>query len=219
MKLLARGRDCDVFDLGDGRVLRRYRRGGPARKEALVMAHARAHGFPAPRVDETTEDEIVMERLVGPTMLEDLRVRLWRALPHARTLARLHRELHRIAVPRELTTPFGDGVALLHLDLHPANVILAERGPVVIDWTNAARGPAEADVALTYVILATATPPGSFLQRAVIAAIQDAFVREFLRPFDRAAVRALLPRAAELRLADRNVTEGERASIRRLIRA
>lgn len=31
---------------------------------------------------------------------------------------------------------------VLHLDFHPANVMLTSGGPVVIDWTNARAGPA-----------------------------------------------------------------------------
>ena len=72
---------------------------------------------------------LVLERIDGSTMLTSLR-RPWR-MPHAaRTLAELHARLHEI--------PFEDA-RLLHLDLHPDNVLLSSRGPVVIDWTNAGR--------------------------------------------------------------------------------
>lgn len=43
---------------------------------------------------------------------------------------------------------------ILHMDLHPDNVMLTAHGPVVIDWRNATEGPADLDVALTAVILA-----------------------------------------------------------------
>ena len=43
------------------------------------------------------------------------------------------------------------GEALLHLDLHPLDVILRESDPVVIDWSNAGPGPAALDVARTAV--------------------------------------------------------------------
>ncbi|WP_260428757.1 phosphotransferase family protein [Micromonospora globispora] len=43
---------------------------------------------------------------------------------------------------------------ILHLDLHPENVILTTAGPMVIDWANATEGPPELDVAMTAVILA-----------------------------------------------------------------
>jgi aminoglycoside phosphotransferase (APT) family kinase protein len=46
---------------------------------------------------------------------------------------------------------------------------------VVIDWTGASAGPPELDVALTWVIMATATIPGGGLMRAVGRAGHDAF--------------------------------------------
>jgi hypothetical protein len=46
---IAHGRDAEVYALGDGRVLRRYRRPGPTDHELRVMAHARSCGFPVPR--------------------------------------------------------------------------------------------------------------------------------------------------------------------------
>ena len=49
---------------------------------------------------------------------------------------------------------------VLHLDLHPANVMLTPGGPVVIDWTNAAAGPAGADVALADLIMASSDIDG-----------------------------------------------------------
>ena len=45
--LLGSGRNADVYDVGGGRVLRRYRDGrdpDAVEREAKVMAHARAHG-------------------------------------------------------------------------------------------------------------------------------------------------------------------------------
>ena len=49
--------------------------------------------------------------------------------------------------------PPGD--ALVHLDLHPMNVLLGPRGPVIIDWTNASRGAAAFDAGYTYVLMST----------------------------------------------------------------
>ncbi len=107
MKLLAQGRASEIYDLGEGRVLRRFKRGGDPAFEARVMEHARAHGFPAPAVLEVREDALVLERIDGPTMLETIDLER-----DAAELARLHRQLHAI--------PF-EGAALLHRDLHPAN--------------------------------------------------------------------------------------------------
>jgi tRNA A-37 threonylcarbamoyl transferase component Bud32 len=182
-------------------VLRRFKAGGDAAREALVMDHARENGFPVPAVVEVRPEELVLERISGRPMVEDLR-RLDRWPTHARTLAALHEHLHAIAAPREL----GIG-SLLHMDLHPANVLLGPRGPVVIDWTNARAGAPALDVAMSWILMTTSG--GSAGARA--------FARLFLRYVDRAEVRAALPEAAAIRLADRNVTASERAAIQRLV--
>jgi Ser/Thr protein kinase RdoA (MazF antagonist) len=46
------------------------------------------------------------------------------------------------------------GSVIVHLDLHPENVLLTTRGPVVIDWHNAGDGPADLDTALSALIMA-----------------------------------------------------------------
>ena len=63
----------------------------------------------------------------------------WTFGRHAVTLADLHERLHQVPPPAEMPELAGGGAALLHLDLHPMNVILSPTGPVVIDWPNARR--------------------------------------------------------------------------------
>lgn len=140
-------------------------------------------------------------------MVADLSRRPWRTVRHARTLAELHRELHAIPVPDFLS---GDGPALLHLDLHPLNVILGRSGPVVIDWANAARGRPELDIALSAVVLGGAPigPPLSWLR--------DRFVRAFLGCFSPDEWRGGLNDAISYRAADGNVGDVERARLRSL---
>jgi aminoglycoside phosphotransferase (APT) family kinase protein len=198
VRVLAEGRASEIVDIGDGRVLRRFKAGGRPAREAEVMEHARTHGYPVPQVLEVLEDSLVIERVDGPTMLADLYRRPWRLAAHAGALARLHHRLHEI--------PF-EGESLLHLDLHPDNVLLSSAGPVVIDWSNARAGDPALDVALTWVIGATSGGVGG-----------PVFTKLFLRHVDRSAARRALPEACEYRLADPNVTDGERARVRRLTR-
>lgn len=198
VRVIAAGRASEIVDLGSGRVLRRFKGGGRPAREAEIMEHARAYGFPVPQVLEVLEDALVLEGIDGPTMLADLRRRPWRAARAASTLAQLHARLHRI--------PFEDE-RLLHLDLHPDNVLLSHRGPVVIDWTNARAGDPALDVALTWVIGATS---GGLAGRA--------FTQLFLRHVDRQEARQALPDAVAFRLADPSVTDAERARVRRLLR-
>ena len=102
VKLIGSGRASEIFDLGDGRVLRRFKAGGRPQREALVMRHAAANGFPVPRVLEVHDDSLVLERVDGPTMLQDALERGSGLDDHAATLARLHAELHEIEAPSEL---------------------------------------------------------------------------------------------------------------------
>jgi aminoglycoside phosphotransferase (APT) family kinase protein len=211
------GRSADVFEHGDGQVLRRYRTPRDTEREVAAMEHARAHGYPAPAARALNETDIVMERLAGPTMLVDMMQRPWRIRRHAATLALLLDGLHAIPAPGWLPAPVGDGEALLHLDLHPQNVILTERGPVVIDWPNVARGPGAVDVAHSWIVVACSLPPNDALTRAVTLAGRRVFLALFLRHFPRAELRAHLPAAAEYRLAIRTLPDGEPESIKRLL--
>jgi aminoglycoside phosphotransferase (APT) family kinase protein len=198
VRVLAEGRASEILELGDGRVLRRFKAGGRPAREAEVMEHARAHGYPVPEVINVLDDALVLERVDGPTMLADLRRRPWALAGHAQTLAKLHARLHEI--------PF-EGERLIHLDFHPDNVLLSTSGPVVIDWANSRAGKPALDVAMTWVICATS---GGALGRL--------FTRLFLRHVDRNAARTELPAAGELRIADPNVTDDEREQVRKLTR-
>ena len=46
---------------------------------------------------------------------------------------------HRIAAPEWLPA-IGPGDTVIHLDLHPENVMLHGNGALVIDWANARAG-------------------------------------------------------------------------------
>src|SRR3954452_16692459 len=170
-RLLASGRDADILECGPSRVLRRSRRGRTVASEARTMEHARAHGYPVPAVDSVSDDgtDLVMERIDGRSMLDALQRRPWTIRGSGRLLGQLHRQLHEIAAPDWLDeAPFGRGDRLLHLDLHPLNVLMAERGPVVIDWTNARRGDGTTDVALSWLLIGAAEPPTKRLVGTVL---------------------------------------------------
>lgn len=72
-RLIAAGRDADVFAIDAGRVLRRYRDGGDVAVEAAAMVHLAGHGFPVPAVYRAEGADLVMARVPGPTMLTALR--------------------------------------------------------------------------------------------------------------------------------------------------
>src|SRR5262245_22411045 len=219
--LLASGRDSEIFDYGPGLVLRRSRSRRSMEKEAMTMRYVNERGYPAPRVEELSADgcELAMERIAGPTMLEELQKRPWTYRRHAATLASLHRRLHELPAPAWLHAFPGGGASLMHLDLHPLNVILAPAGPVLIDWTNAARGSEATDVALTWTLMAAAEIPGPRWRAALDGIMRALFVRSFLHHFNRASIRGALPAVVEWKSRDRNIKATEVAAMRRLLAA
>ncbi len=183
------------------------------------MEHARSHGYPVPAARALSDTEIVMDRLTGPTMLDDLGRRPWRIDRHAETLATLHRRLHEIEAPEWLPAPVGEGTSLLHLDLHPDNVVLTSTGPFVIDWPNAARGSGAADVAHTWLVIACSTPTTGLYRRLISAAGRALLLRAFLRRFDHAEIQPHLETVGTYRLANRTLPHSELDAIRRVVKS
>ncbi|NOU68830.1 phosphotransferase [Paenibacillus sp. LMG 31461] len=131
---------------------------------------------------------LAYERILGPSMLEILLGKPEKAAEYGRQLAQLHTKIHGVKATGRLESiksrltymisgirhvgfeplreviesrlsklPGGDH--LCHGDFHPGNVLISQRGPVVIDWMTAVCGPAQADVARTIIILRHAVLP------------------------------------------------------------
>jgi len=214
---LAEGRDSEIFEHGPGRVLRRARDGRSLEGEAAVMRHVREHGYPAPEVFDAGEGWLVMERLDGQDMIAAVRKTPGGVRKAARQLAELHRQLAVIEAPEWLAAgpgPAGDRV--VHLDLHPLNVMSTSRGLVVIDWANARRGDPATDVANTWALLACGSPPTGLLDRTLVTLARRITLRAFLASVDKDAAKRALPELLEWRLQDRNHTDAERRRLARL---
>ncbi len=97
------------------------------------------------------------------------------------------------------------------MDLHPGNVVLGPAGPVVLDWGRAARGNRHLDVALSWLVLASA----KLTRRSQVT--RWLMLRAFLARVDRAGLRAALPAAAAHRLSDTDRGPEERALVRRAV--
>jgi aminoglycoside phosphotransferase (APT) family kinase protein len=184
--------------------------------EATIMERARTNGYPVPRVHEVTGTDLVMDRVDGPTMVEEMARRPWALRRYARTLAHLHHQLHDIPAPEGLDAPLGDGAVIVHLDLHPLNVIMSPQGPIVIDWTNAARGDANADVAMTWLLIMSGEPDEGLVTKLMARLGRSLFARPFVAQFMRKDVMAHLDAVAAYKLVDQNMSEAEQRTIRRL---
>ena len=202
--LLTVGTTADIFLVDEDRVLRRYREQHDLSREVELMRHLGRHGFPVPEVYSADGLDLLMERLHGPTLLQALTAGEISLPAGGQMLAELHERLH--AVP----PPPGSGDVVVHLALHPANVILSERhGPVLIDWAAARTGPGDLDVAVTGVIIGEVAvdedePEYARAARALLAA--------FLAAADGDPV-PHLDAAVRIRLADPSLVPGERALV------
>ncbi|MFD4376101.1 phosphotransferase [Streptomyces sp. NPDC058486] len=193
---VGQGRSADVYALGeDGAwVLRRYRADRDTAREARLMSRLAGAGYPVPAVREAAGRDLVLERLRGPSLLDALLAGTYAPEPAGRLIAGLLDRLHAL--------PGG----LVHLDLHPGNVVLTEdRGPVVIDWSTAREGADPAlDRAMSALLLAeVAVSPAPYAEgaRAGLAALLA----------DSPAL--LLPEARRLRADDPNLTDAELAAL------
>ena len=177
------------------------------------MRHARRQGFPAPEVYDAEGSDILMERIDGPSMSEDMARDPELVEAHARLLADLHHQLGEVRAPGWLPAAQGAvGNSLLHLDLHPLNVLITPDGPKVIDWANAARGHALAEVANTWLAMATVPVDDTFTEET-----RQRVLKVFLDEVDRDDAVPHLVACARRRIADRYTLDEERQAIEQLI--
>jgi aminoglycoside phosphotransferase (APT) family kinase protein len=156
----------------------------------------------------------IYERAHGPSMWELVTSSPSTAAAVGADLAALHDELLGISPPPTLprqvdrmackirraassvAADVAEALALLpaevglyrlcHGDLHPGNVLVTPRGPVVIDWFDASRGDPTLDVARTALLLGVLGPrlirpvhlPGATLP--VLKALYEAYRRGIL---------------------------------------
>lgn len=203
---LASGQDSDVFIRSDGLLVKRTRTGRDLRREAEMMLYLSGFGIPVPRVHDATAEELVMQYVPGPRMSEEIGRKPWLAGGLGEELADLHRRLDLIPAPDFLS---GEG-NLLHLDLHPGNVVLGPEGPVVLDWASAGKGDRRLDVALSWVSLAVAH------LAPVMKLTRWRFLRSFMANVDPEA-RNAIPEAARIRLERHDRDPRERAALQRLM--
>ena len=175
------------------------------------MRYVAERGYPVPAVHSVDGSDLVMDRIDGETMLERLSAAPWKVVWYARVLARLQRRLARIEAPAWMLADTADDSrpqSVLHLDLHPMNIIMSPDGPVVIDWTNAAGGPAGFDGALTFVEVVTFTT-----ETTVERIGQRIFAQTFRWFRGRRSVDAYISIACDHRLADAGTLPDERIAV------
>jgi len=143
----------------DGDVVLRV--GGRVADEVLAASAAAGH-LPVPRVLDRLDLDgscaVLLELVPGRPAGELAMGSPARAAAAGRACGALHDALAEVASPpglRDAPGAEGGERRLLHLDLHPFNVLVDDGGEPtgVIDWANAAAGDPELDRARTWSIL------------------------------------------------------------------
>jgi aminoglycoside phosphotransferase (APT) family kinase protein len=190
-------------------------------REARTMEYLAANGYPVPRVEEVSDDgcDLVMQRIEGRSMVEHLGRAPWAVRRQTDVLADLHRRLHEIAAPDFLPpAPVGEGSRVLHLDLHPLNVMVSASGPVVIDWTSACAGSPDTDVALAWLLMSAGDIPAGRLRARVLEFGRTQMMTRFISHFDTNTVVPQLAAVAGWKATDANLSPGEIESLWRAVR-
>lgn len=189
-------------------------------QEARTMAYLHEQGYPVPAIEELSDDgsELVMERIEGRSMVDVIAAAPWSVRRQGRALAELHARLHDIAAPDFLRpAPVGAGDRVVHMDLHPLNVMVGPKGAVVIDWANACAGDPLVDVGVAWVLMAAGEVPGSRLMARLLGWGRALLVNGFLSQFDRGDVTTRLRSVVEWKVKDPHMSEAEVAGMWRVV--
>jgi aminoglycoside phosphotransferase (APT) family kinase protein len=184
------------------------------------MEFVRSQGYPVPEVFSVSDDgtDMVMARIEGPTMIEAASAQPGKLEDFGRELAELHQSLHRLHAPEWLSpAPCGLGESLLHMDLHPLNVILSNKGPVVVDWTGAARGDPLVDVAVTWVLLASGEVTSNPVEAMMVNLGREILLKAFLEPFPKTQLDLLVGEVVEWKSQDPHMSNSEVQRMRTLL--
>lgn len=148
-------------------------------REGVLLRHVGQHGLPVPAVHAAGVEKgvpyLLLSVCAGHPVGQEIRHRPWRAYALGVQVGLVHAALHRLPVPDALR-PFrhqwrhwlaerprvcavlqaADRLqdSLLHLDLHPYNILTdGDRVTGVVDWISGAVGDPRHDVARTLVLL------------------------------------------------------------------
>jgi tRNA A-37 threonylcarbamoyl transferase component Bud32 len=188
LPLVAIGGQADIYDYGKGKVIRVPRRTQDydrIRYEYRVYLSLSGSNIAAPKVYELVEVDgapsIIMERIVGTSMMDQIKKQPQLIRQKGIELANMHLGLLRVKADASLTNskdqakycisksgslaedtkhvlldllehlPGGD--FLCHGDFHPGNILHSNGKDYTIDWSGATKGDIAYDVAHTYILL------------------------------------------------------------------
>jgi tRNA A-37 threonylcarbamoyl transferase component Bud32 len=188
LPLIARGGQADIYDYGNGKVIRVPRRPQDydrIRYEYKVYLSLLGSNIAAPKVYELAEvngaPSIIMERIVGTSMMDQIKKRPQLIRQKGIALANMHLGLLKVNADVSMTNSkdqakycisksgslaedikqvlldllghLPSGNFLCHGDFHPGNILHSNGKDYIIDWSGATKGDIVYDVAHTYILL------------------------------------------------------------------
>ena len=101
------------------------------------------------------------------------------------------------------------------MDLHPLNVIISAKGPVVIDWPNARARDPLVDVGLAWVLMAAGEVPSNRVIGAVLGRGRAVLIDGFLAnvEMDLDMVRFKLREVVDFKVRDPNMSPAEQRAM------
>ena len=188
LPLIARGGQADIYDYGSGKVIRVPRRTQDydrIRYEYRVYLSLSGSNVAAPKVYDLVEIDgapsIIMERILGTSMMDQIKKQPYLIRQKAIDLANMHLGLLRVSADVSMTNAKDQarycigksvslnehtkqvlmdtlehlraGISLCHGDFHPGNILHRDGTDYIIDWSGATKGDVAYDIAHTYILL------------------------------------------------------------------
>lgn len=214
-KLIGRGRQAKVYEWGRNEIIKVFDSSvlnsgieNEYKKSTVVYEL----GVPVPYVKEIVDINgnkgIVYEKLIGNTLLTNMKNNVFKIKKSIQMLAENHVKLSQYSTnelpdikkiikdsmkrihndilnedKKKLINDYIDRLpdsnCLCHVDFHPDNIIVTKNGPKIIDWSGAAAGDQCADAAVTAIIFTLSNnPPGTAKVINVFSKILARYVKK-----------------------------------------
>lgn len=155
---------------------------------------------------------IVYEKISGNSMLMEMFSNTEKSSEYMRILAEVHSEIHKNTLDKltshdeRLKSDIDESSVLscqekdsllmklkeaahkenlCHGDFHPDNVIISERGPVVIDWITAAKGDPVADIARTILLIVVSEPIDNSENIEITEDLREFLCKEYVNSYEK----------------------------------
>lgn len=214
-KLIGEGRQAKVYEWGRNEIIKVFDKSvlnsdieNEYKKSTIVYELGVSVPYVKEIVDINGEMGIVYEKLIGNTLLTNMKNNAFKIKKSIQILAENHVKLSQYSTnelpdikkrikdsmkyihddildedKKNLINDYMDRLpdsnGLCHVDFHPDNIIITQNGSKIIDWCGAASGDPCADAAVTVIILTLCNnPPGTGKVINVLSKLLAAYIKK-----------------------------------------